>query len=253
MPKSMVQRIGKSALPQGTQIQKDAVTAMSKSSTVFISQLAAALGSPHFRLSMKHTANLLSAQSHTSASGKKTIQPHDVMAALHDLELEFMIPRLEAELVKFKDKEAHKRNEYKKARESKSGDKQKESGCAAGEMTAERQLAEESGIVTTAPPTEHAIREKPNLQDIDREKNAKRARGSAGLPVTTGTEEEEEEEEDVDTEEGPVDDQGHEGDVGDDVDDEEDGDETQEEMEGRVGTEDDGDGIDDETEEQDSD
>ena len=42
MPKSMVQRISKSALPQGTQVQKDAITAMSKSSTVFINQLAAA-------------------------------------------------------------------------------------------------------------------------------------------------------------------------------------------------------------------
>lgn len=41
MPKSMVQRIGKRALPPGSQIQKDAVTALSKSATLFINQLAA--------------------------------------------------------------------------------------------------------------------------------------------------------------------------------------------------------------------
>ena len=163
------------------------------------------------------------------------------MAGLRDNEFDFMIPHLEAELARWKEKEANKRNEYKKKAQSKAEEKQ----SAGEEMTAERQLAEESGISIGAT-------EEMTIREIDRERSAKRARGSGGLPVAMGGADEDEEdiggldatvEEDVEDEDV--------GDVGDDVEDDEDGDETQEEeVEGRVGTEDEG-REGDETEEQD--
>lgn len=39
LPKSIVQRLSKGVLPANTQIQKDAVLAMSKSATVFVNYL----------------------------------------------------------------------------------------------------------------------------------------------------------------------------------------------------------------------
>ena len=165
-----------------------------------------------------------SAQSHTSASGKKTIQPHDVIAGLRDIEFDFMIPHLEAELAKYKEKEASKRNEYKKkSRESKTAEER------AGEMTAERQLAEES---TAADKSEQMA-----IREINREKSAKRARGSGGLPVATLEEDEEDdnvETEDVEEEVEEL----EEEDVGEELEDVVEGDETVqvEEPEDRVGT-----------------
>ncbi|KAI4193841.1 MAG: hypothetical protein LQ348_002767, partial [Seirophora lacunosa] len=40
LPRSMVQRLAKGVLPPNTQIQKDAITAMSKGATVFVSYIA---------------------------------------------------------------------------------------------------------------------------------------------------------------------------------------------------------------------
>lgn len=53
-------------------------------------------------------------------SGRKSVMPHDVFAAMKDLEFEFMLPRLEAEVNKFTSIQADKRNTYrKKIREEK--------------------------------------------------------------------------------------------------------------------------------------
>ena len=175
---------------------------------------------------------------HTSASGKKTTQPHDIMAALRDLEFDFMIPHLEAELSRWREKEANKRSESRKKAQSKAEEKKEGTG---EEMTAERQLAEESGISTGAG-------EKMTIREIDREKSAKRVRGSTGLPIAMNILGEDEE--DMAGIDGGAEEEGEEEDVGDDIEDE-DGDETQEEetegIEDRVGTEDE---KEDETEEQ---
>ncbi|KAF1840816.1 histone-fold-containing protein [Cucurbitaria berberidis CBS 394.84] len=102
LPKSIVQRLGKGVLPPNTQIQKDALLAMSKSATVFVNYLTSC------------------AAEHAQRSGKRTIMPQDVYAAMTELEFEFMLPRLEAEVTKFTSIQADKRNTYrKKVREEK--------------------------------------------------------------------------------------------------------------------------------------
>lgn len=40
LPRTMVQRLAKGVLPPNTQIQKDAITAMSKAATVFVNYLS---------------------------------------------------------------------------------------------------------------------------------------------------------------------------------------------------------------------
>lgn len=42
LPRTMVQRLAKGVLPSNTQIQKDALTAMSKAATVFVNYLSQA-------------------------------------------------------------------------------------------------------------------------------------------------------------------------------------------------------------------
>ncbi|EGP91907.1 uncharacterized protein MYCGRDRAFT_29087, partial [Zymoseptoria tritici IPO323] len=80
LPKSMIARLAKGVLPANTQIHKDALLALHKSATVFVSYIAS------------------NSNDNAQAGGKKTISPQDVMAALKDAELEEFIPRLEAEL-----------------------------------------------------------------------------------------------------------------------------------------------------------
>ncbi|KAF2131423.1 histone-fold-containing protein [Dothidotthia symphoricarpi CBS 119687] len=102
LPKSIVQRLAKGVLPPNTQIQKDALLAMSKSATVFVNYLTSA------------------AAEHAQRSGKKTIMPKDVFDAMTELEFAAMLPRLEAEVNKFTSIQADKRNTYrKKVREEK--------------------------------------------------------------------------------------------------------------------------------------
>ncbi|KAF2833109.1 histone-fold-containing protein [Ophiobolus disseminans] len=107
LPKSIVQRLAKGVLPPNTQIQKDALLAMSKSATVFVSYLTSCAAETAAR------------------SGKKTVMPADVFSAMHDLEFDFMLPRLEAEVTKFTSIQADKRNTYrKKVREEKKAQKE---------------------------------------------------------------------------------------------------------------------------------
>ncbi|KAK9321153.1 histone-fold-containing protein [Lipomyces orientalis] len=83
LPKATVTRLAKHVLPANTQIQKDAMTALSKSATVFINYLTS-------------TANDL-----TIGSGRRTVNPSDVYKAIELLELDFFLPRLKAEVDKF--------------------------------------------------------------------------------------------------------------------------------------------------------
>ncbi|OAL50687.1 histone-fold-containing protein [Pyrenochaeta sp. DS3sAY3a] len=102
LPKSIVQRLAKGVLPPNTQIQKDALLAMSKSATVFVNYLTSCAAETAQR------------------SGKRTIMPQDVFAAMKELEFEFMLTRLEAEVTKFTSIQSDKRNTYrKKVREEK--------------------------------------------------------------------------------------------------------------------------------------
>ncbi|KAF1915065.1 histone-fold-containing protein [Ampelomyces quisqualis] len=102
LPKSIVQRLAKGVLPPNTQIQKDALFAMSKSATVFVNYITSC------------------AADHALRAGKKTVMPRDVFDAMTELEFPFMLPRLEAEVTKFTAIQADKRNLYrKKVREEK--------------------------------------------------------------------------------------------------------------------------------------
>lgn len=96
LPRTMVQRLAKGVLPPNTQIQKDALLAMSKGATVFVNYLT-------------NTSN-----ENAVRGGKKTIQPRDVLDAVKELEFEAFLPRLEAELQKYNAIQCEKRNSYRK-------------------------------------------------------------------------------------------------------------------------------------------
>jgi DNA polymerase epsilon subunit 3 len=92
----MVQRLSKGVLPPNTQIQKDALLAISKSATVFINYLASV------------------ANEQAQRANKKTIQPKDVLEAIHMTEFDSFLPRLEAELEKYNAVQCDKRNTYRR-------------------------------------------------------------------------------------------------------------------------------------------
>ncbi|KAF1739291.1 DNA polymerase epsilon subunit D [Beauveria bassiana] len=95
LPKSIITRLAKGVLPANTQIQANAIMAMSKSTTVFISYLAA------------HANEI------TLNANKKTIMPADVFKALEEIEFDFLKEPLEAEFAKFNAIQTDKRNTYR--------------------------------------------------------------------------------------------------------------------------------------------
>ncbi|KAK4229539.1 DNA polymerase epsilon subunit D [Podospora fimiseda] len=96
LPKSIITRLAKGVLPANTQLQANAILAMTKSATVFINYLA-------------HAAN-----EHTLSANKKTILPADVFKGLESIEFDFMRDRLEAEFAKFNEIQTSKRSTYRK-------------------------------------------------------------------------------------------------------------------------------------------
>ncbi|KAK5164968.1 uncharacterized protein LTR77_009633 [Saxophila tyrrhenica] len=121
LPKSMIARLAKGVLPANTQIQKDALLALHKSATVFVSYIASN--------SNEFAAN----------AGKKTIMPQDVLAAMKDCEFESFKPRLEAELQRYTEMQCDKRNTYRrKVKEEKAAAAPKDDGDTTieGEATA---------------------------------------------------------------------------------------------------------------------
>ena len=74
-------RLAKGVLPANTQIQKDALTALTKSATVFANYLAS------------------NAHDFTQRANKKTIAPKDVLDAIDMLEFPQFRERMEKELV----------------------------------------------------------------------------------------------------------------------------------------------------------
>ncbi|KAL4809604.1 histone-fold-containing protein [Aspergillus unguis] len=92
LPRSITLRLAKSVLPPQTSVQKDAVLAIQKAATVFVSYL--------------------SSQANESTL-KRTVAPSDVLNALSELEFEGFRPRLEQELDKFTEAKAAKRRPRK--------------------------------------------------------------------------------------------------------------------------------------------
>ncbi|TVY85373.1 DNA polymerase epsilon subunit D [Lachnellula suecica] len=103
LPKSIVTRLAKGVLPPNTQIQGNAMLAMTKSATVFVNYLAS-------------HANELAQQ-----EGRKTLAVRDVFAALDDLEFPDWKERLQAELDKYTEIQTDKRNNYRKKVADKAG------------------------------------------------------------------------------------------------------------------------------------
>ncbi|KAK9478838.1 histone-fold-containing protein [Lipomyces japonicus] len=95
LPRATVSRLAKSTLPPNTSIQKDAMTALSKGSTVFINYLTS-------------TANDITVQ-----NGRKTVNPNDVYEALEVLALDGLIPRVRQEVDKFIEASQSKKTKLK--------------------------------------------------------------------------------------------------------------------------------------------
>ncbi|EYE91175.1 putative CBF/NF-Y family transcription factor [Aspergillus ruber CBS 135680] len=114
LPRSLTARLAKSVLPPNTTIQKDALLAMQKAATVFVSYLS----------------------SHANeATLKRTVAPTDVFSAIEELEFRGFRERLEKELDVYTEVKAGKR---KKAGPG---------GAAAAEQKGEEKMdEEESGV-----------------------------------------------------------------------------------------------------------
>ncbi|KAF7719406.1 DNA polymerase epsilon subunit D [Penicillium ucsense] len=166
LPRSLTIRLAKSVLPPNTTIQKDAVLAIQKAATVFISYLS----------------------SHANdATLKRTVAPADVFDALTELELDAFRPRLEKELEAFTEIKAGKR----KAKKADAN-----GGTTAGASSA---AARTSGGVAEDEDVEMV--DKP-AKRVKRSKEQSRAAGQPrGNEETQGEEEENEAEEEKEEEE----------------------------------------------------
>ncbi|KAF9773001.1 hypothetical protein IL306_009263 [Fusarium sp. DS 682] len=91
-------------LPPNTQIQANAIMALSQSTTVFINYLAS------------------HANENTVNAGKKTISPADVFKALEEIEFAFLREPLEAEFAKFNAVQTEKRTSYRQKVRAKKSD-----------------------------------------------------------------------------------------------------------------------------------
>ncbi|KAF9640032.1 putative cbf nf-y family transcription factor protein [Lasiodiplodia theobromae] len=96
LPKTMVNRLAKGALPPNFNVQSVAQSAISKSATVFVNYLTA------------HASDIAARQN------KKTIQPKDVLDALKELEFDMFIDRTNNELNKYQEIQCTKRNTYRR-------------------------------------------------------------------------------------------------------------------------------------------
>ncbi|QKX56016.1 uncharacterized protein TRUGW13939_03116 [Talaromyces rugulosus] len=97
LPRSVTQRLAKSVLPPNTTIQKDALLAIQKAATVFVSYLS----------------------SHANdATLKRTIAPSDVLSVLSELEFDSLHPRLERELEAHTEAQAGKKRATKEKKEA---------------------------------------------------------------------------------------------------------------------------------------
>ncbi|TPX62458.1 hypothetical protein SpCBS45565_g07023 [Spizellomyces sp. 'palustris'] len=96
LPRSIIGRVIKNALPEGAQVQKDAKAAMTKACTVFINYL---------------TATALDVTKH---SDRKSISANDIFRALAILEFDQFLPMIKVAVEEFQQKAKEKRQEYKR-------------------------------------------------------------------------------------------------------------------------------------------
>jgi len=208
LPRTVVGRLAKGVLPANTIIQKDAIMAITKASTLFVNYLS-------------HNSH-----AHTLRTTRRTIYPADVFMGLRDSEFDFMLPRLEAELDKYNSVQTSKRNEYrKKVKEGTMGNpsRRKSTGDAATtdaqmsgvedeEPTAKRAKMEE-GVARGHRLGLDGMEEEDGDETVEEEEVGEEAGDDAG-------EGEEDEEGDEDEEEGAEDEEEDESrEVGEDDDD----------------------------------
>ncbi|KAK6815925.1 hypothetical protein RU639_009237 [Aspergillus parasiticus] len=128
LPRSLTLRLAKSVLPPNTSIQKDAVLAIQKAATVFVSYLS----------------------SHANeATLKRTVAPADVFSAISELEFDGFRSRLEKELDAFTELKAGKRKAKKgdaevTAAEGGKGNAAAEGGASRGAKRVKRVEGEEA-------------------------------------------------------------------------------------------------------------
>ncbi|KAG6856492.1 hypothetical protein H0H87_003870 [Tephrocybe sp. NHM501043] len=93
LPKSLVTKIAKSALPDNAKLQKETVLSLLKGSTVFINYLV-----------LTHSALFAAATAHDVAISKqhKSISASDVLKALEMIEFGDLVDKLQAELVVYR-------------------------------------------------------------------------------------------------------------------------------------------------------
>ncbi|DAA73086.1 TPA_exp: putative CBF/NF-Y family transcription factor [Trichophyton benhamiae CBS 112371] len=100
LPRSVIMRLAKDMLPPGTGVQRDAVTAILKAATVFVSYISS------------HANDM---------TDKKTLTPQDVLAALTEVELGDFRPHLEQQLKAYTALMNNKRESKKKGKPGKDG------------------------------------------------------------------------------------------------------------------------------------
>ncbi|KAL5480536.1 hypothetical protein ACEPAI_1806 [Sanghuangporus weigelae] len=105
LPKTLVQRIAKSSIPESSKLQKETVTALQKGSTVFINYLAE-LTSPH------------SAHDIATSRQHKTVSASDVLKALEVIQFGDMVEPLQHELQIFRENAKNPRKSSSSAHKS---------------------------------------------------------------------------------------------------------------------------------------
>lgn len=156
LPKSIITRLAKGVLPQNTQIQANAILAITKAATVFINHLANA------------------ANERTQNANKKTIMPPDVFDALDDIEYPEFKELVQQEFKKFNEIQSTKRNTYRR----------KVAAAKKGVPYVETPglLREPRVPEATGPPGTTFIEDPAAAAGIDTSRSIKKQRMSAGHP-----------------------------------------------------------------------
>ncbi|EFR00393.1 hypothetical protein MGYG_03397 [Nannizzia gypsea CBS 118893] len=151
LPRSVIMRLAKDMLPPGTGVQRDAVTAILKAATVFVSYISS------------HANDM---------TDKKTLTPQDVLAALTEVELGDFRPHLEKQLKAYTALMNNKRESKKKGKSGKDAsgghdgepgskrlkrdgdDKEKTAASGAGASSTAGAVAQEAGSQNQGEPLE---------------------------------------------------------------------------------------------------
>ncbi|GJE96039.1 hypothetical protein PsYK624_122320 [Phanerochaete sordida] len=144
LPKSLVTKIARSALPDSAKLQKETVLALMKGSTVFINYLAA-------------TAHDVALQKQ-----HKSVSASDVLKALELLDLGDMTPKLQQELKAYR---AHQKTDRRRGAKGKAKDTS-ESASAKGKGKAKAPAAPTITVPARNAPTEDAMDDQPESAPV---------------------------------------------------------------------------------------